>query len=210
MLTHKGIWAAIDALAVENGYSASGLARAAGLDPTTFNKSKRMSREGKPRWPSTESIAKILSATGSNLADLVGLMDEDQGGGTAQRLPVIGIAQAADPGYFDEDGLPRGTGWDEVLFPDMGDPNAYALEVSGDGFRPFYRDGDILIASPNASLRRGDRIVAKIGDGEVVVRALTRKTALRVELAALTDETDTQALDIVDIHWIARIVWASQ
>ncbi len=74
MLTHSSIWSAIDALATEHGLSVSGLARRAGLDPTTFNKSKRISRDGKPRWPSTESVAKILNATGATLPDLVGHM----------------------------------------------------------------------------------------------------------------------------------------
>ena len=67
MLTHAAIWAAIDRLANDNGLSASGLARRAGLDPTAFNRSKRLSRHGKPRWPSTESLAKILDATDTSL-----------------------------------------------------------------------------------------------------------------------------------------------
>ncbi len=72
MFTHDEIWKAIDALAQRHGYSPSGLAKKAGLDPTTFNKSKRTSAEGKPRWPSTESISKILSVTGENISGLLG------------------------------------------------------------------------------------------------------------------------------------------
>ena len=63
MLTHSRIWNAIDTLAETHGMSASGLAKKAGLDPTTFNKSKRIAADGRPRWPSTESVAKILQAT---------------------------------------------------------------------------------------------------------------------------------------------------
>lgn len=74
MFTHQDIWQAIDKLAAEKGFSPSGLAKQAGLDPTTFNKSKRTSADGKPRWPSTESIAKILTVTGSSLSDLEKLM----------------------------------------------------------------------------------------------------------------------------------------
>ena len=73
MFTHKEIWQAIDDLAQRHGYSASGLAKAAGLDPTTFNKSKRISADGKPRWPSTESISKILAVTGENMAEFLRL-----------------------------------------------------------------------------------------------------------------------------------------
>ncbi len=63
MLTHAQVWSAIDKLALSKGFSTSGLARRAGLDPTTFNKSKRFSGEGKERWPSTESVAKVLNLT---------------------------------------------------------------------------------------------------------------------------------------------------
>jgi phage repressor protein C with HTH and peptisase S24 domain len=61
MLTHAQVWSAIDRLATRAGLSASGLAKRAGLDPTTFNKSKRFTAEGRARWPSTESIAKALA-----------------------------------------------------------------------------------------------------------------------------------------------------
>src|SRR5690606_8708105 len=66
-LTHPQVWNAIDRLAARYGYSASGLAKKSGLDPTSFNKSKRVTPEGRPRWPSTESIAKILHATGASI-----------------------------------------------------------------------------------------------------------------------------------------------
>jgi len=75
MLNHNDIWTAIDRLAASKGYSPSGLAKKAGLDPTSFNKSKRISPDGKARWPSTESISKILNATDSTMSDLVSLID---------------------------------------------------------------------------------------------------------------------------------------
>ena len=74
MLSHDKVWAAIDALAARNALSASGLAKRAGLDSTAFNKSKRQSADGRPRWPSTESLAKILDATGASIDDLLGLL----------------------------------------------------------------------------------------------------------------------------------------
>src|SRR5258708_10411469 len=104
MLRHSDIWRALDRLAAEHSLTASGLARRAGLDPTTFNKSKRITRDGKLRWPSTESLAKVLEATGSSLAQFVGLID-GQGLGTARpRIPVLGYAQAGEPRRFDERG----------------------------------------------------------------------------------------------------------
>jgi phage repressor protein C with HTH and peptisase S24 domain len=64
----------MDRLAELKGLSASGLAKKAGLDPTTFNKSKRITPEGRPRWPSTESVAKSLAATGVSVSTFMNLL----------------------------------------------------------------------------------------------------------------------------------------
>lgn len=78
MFTHPQIWAAIDALAAANGFSTSGLAKKSGLDSTTFNRSKRIGPGGKPRWPSTESLARVLSVTGVSLGDFARLMEAQE------------------------------------------------------------------------------------------------------------------------------------
>ncbi|MDR0449210.1 MAG: hypothetical protein LBG89_01975 [Rickettsiales bacterium] len=70
-MTHKDVWDMIEMLAVSNGKTVSGLARHAGLDATTFNRSKRFTKEGQERWPSTHSISKILVATD---CDFLGMM----------------------------------------------------------------------------------------------------------------------------------------
>lgn len=59
-MKYEQIWSAVDKLARINGLSPSGLAKKAGLDATTFNKSKRIRPDGKQRWPSLDSINKIL------------------------------------------------------------------------------------------------------------------------------------------------------
>jgi len=209
MMKHGDVWRAIDRMAAKHGLSASGLARRAGLDPTSFNKSKRVTREGKPRWPTTESIAKILAATGENMAGFVGLM-LGRGGGPARRLPLIGYAQAGAAGYFDDAGYPVGRGWEDIDFPDLRDPAAYALEITGDSMMPVYRNGDIIIISPAADVRRGDRVVVKTRKGEVMAKQLLRQTAQRIELGSLNSRHPTRTLDASEVRWIARILWVSQ
>jgi len=210
MLKHSDIWHAIDRLAARYSLSPSGLARRAGLDPTTFNKSKRITREGKQRWPNTESIAKILDATGASMAEFVGEIGAQSQTALARRIPVIGYAQAGNQGYFDEAGYPTGKGWDEVLFPHIGDPNCYALEISGDSMKPVYRDGDTIIVSPSASIRRGDRVVVKTTGGEVMAKELLRQSARKIELVSLNRAHADRTLSAQEIAWMARIVWASQ
>ena len=210
MLKHGDVWRAIDRLAAKNGLSTSGLARRAGLDPTTFNKSKRVTKDDKQRWPSTESVAKVLEATGASLAEFVGLIGDDNVAAMTQRIPVIGYAQASAQGFFDAAGFPTGSGWDEVLFPRLQDPHAYGLEIGGDAMAPVYRDGDIIVISPEASLRRGDRVVVKTRDGEIMAKQFLRQSARRLELVSLNSAGPDRVLESEEVAWIGRIVWVSQ
>jgi phage repressor protein C with HTH and peptisase S24 domain len=208
MLTHKQIWTAIDALAARYGLSPSGLAKLAGLDPTTFNKSKRGAANGKLRWPSTESVAKILAATGASLDDFVALVENHT---TRTRMvPLIGMAQAGAGGYFDDAGFPAGTGWEEIAFPELADEHAYALEITGDSMLPVYRDGDRVVVSPSTNPRRGDRVVVKTQNGEVMAKLLARMTAQRVELKSLNPAYDDRSFALNEIVFVHRIIWASQ
>jgi len=210
MLSHTQIWSAIDDLARRHGFSASGLARKAGLDATTFNKSKRQTADGRLRWPSTESIAKILEATGASMGEFLTLVETRAGGEKRRPLPLIGMAQAGAGGYFDDGGFPVGAGWDEVHFPDVTDEHSYALEISGDSMTPAYREGDIVIVSPAAPVRRGDRVVVKTTEGEVLAKELKRQTARTIELKSLNPEHPDRVLPADQVAWMARILWSSQ
>jgi phage repressor protein C with HTH and peptisase S24 domain len=208
MLTHAQIWSAIDGLARRSGLSPSGLAKRAGLDPTTFNKSKRITPDGRARWPSTESVAKSLAATGASLDQFVALISESAHP-PAEAVPLIGFAQAVG-GYFDDEGFPNGKGWDEIAFPAVNDEHVYALEISGESMHPAYRDGTVVIVSPAAPIRRGDRVVVKTRDGEVIAKELKRKTTKSLELKSLNPEHPDRMLASEEVVWVARIVWASQ
>ncbi len=208
MLTHAQIWNALDRLAARAKLSPSGLAKRAGLDPTTFNRSKRITPDGRARWPSTESVAKALAATGTGVETFVSLIGDNAG--AAQAVPLIGFAEAGSGGYFDDGGFPVGKGWDEIAFPAVNDEHAYALEISGDSMLPAYRDGDVIIVSPAAPVRRGDRVVVRTKEGEVLAKELKRQTKNTIELKSLNSDHPDRGLAMEDVLWIARIVWASQ
>jgi len=209
MLTHNQIWTAIDRLAARAKLTPSGLAKKAGLDPTTFNKSKRVTPEGRPRWPSTESLAKALAATGTKVDTFVNLIT-DNGRVALSNVPLIGFAEAGAGGYFDDRGFPLDKGWEEIDFSSVTDEHAYALKISGDSMKPTYRGGDIIVVSPAAPVRKGDRVVVKTKDGEVMVKELKRKTSKSIELKSLNSEHRDRTLSMSDVAWVARIIWASQ
>jgi len=220
MLSHDRVWAAIDALAERYSLSASGLAKRAGLDSTAFNKSKRQSSDGRPRWPSTESLAKIIEATGASLDEFMALVSghrDVKASGPLGRLPMpmssvplLGFAQAGAGGFFEDAGFPQGQGLDLVDLPGVAHEDAYAVKVQGDSMLPLYRDGDVLVVEPGAALHKGDRVVVKTGGGEVMAKILGRRTAQSIRLTSLNPDHPEREIANGEVEWIARIVWASQ
>ncbi|WP_404926159.1 helix-turn-helix transcriptional regulator [Mesorhizobium sp. ORM16] len=214
MLSHDRVWAAIDALAERYSLSASGLAKRAGLDSTAFNKSKRLSSDGRPRWPSTESLAKIIEATGASLDEFTGLIEGRAAHGAmparGRAVPLLGFAQAGAGGFFDDAGFPAGQGWDLVELPAQSTESSYALQVQGDSMLPLYRNGDVLIVEPAALIRKGDRVVVKTTGGEVMAKVLDRQTARSIALVSLNPDHPDRDIPMREVEWVARIVWASQ
>jgi len=208
MLSHGEIWGAIDRLALKLSISPSRLARDAGLDATSFNKSKRVTSAGKPRWPSTESISKVLRTVNMDFEDFACMAKNKSAMGPA--IPVIGLAQAGDEGFFDDAGFPCGGSWEDVRVPGELDDNVYALEIAGDSMDPVLRAGDKVLVAPNATVRRGDRVVVKTVEGEVMAKELRKLTETVVELTSLNPEYEDRSLARKHVQWIGRIIWVSQ
>ncbi len=207
-MQHAQIWRAIDALADRHGLTASGLARAAGLDPTTFNRSKRAAVDGKARWPSTESLARALDAVGANFDEFAALL-AGRPGGAGRAIPIVGLARAGAHGFFDDAGFPVGAE-ETVRFPGLGEERVYALEIQGDSMMPVFRAGDLVVVQPGAPVRRGDRVVLRTREGEVMAKQLGRRNDQVIELISLNPAYPARTLPADEVDWIARIVWASQ
>ena len=63
-MTHMEIWSKIDKVAKKKGITASALAKGCHMDATAFNKSKRFTPQGQPRWPSSGTLAKVIEFAG--------------------------------------------------------------------------------------------------------------------------------------------------
>lgn len=209
-LSYNEIWLGLEKLAEAKGLSLSALAQKAGLDPTSFNKSKRIGADGRKRWPSTESMNKVLKATNTTVFEFMELAGEHYQN-PQNMIPLLGLAKAGREGYFDSDGWPiLSSDWDAVEFPFTLDKKVYALEVSGNSMEPVYRDGDKLIVAPDSEIRKGDRVVAKTTSGEVMVKEFQRRSLNQVELKSLNPACDDVVLSPADIAWMARVIWVSQ
>lgn len=208
MLEHEAVWRAIDRLAARYNLSPSGLARQAGLDPTTFNKSKRITKEGKQRWPSTESLAKVLNATGASLSEFISLIEDQEHPSSFRRLPKLRFALAAQPGYFDSEGRPVRSHWEETPFPGVPDPHAFALEISGEGLQPVYRNGDLVVVSPGAEVRPGDRVLLRSQQGELLMAELLDNGGGVLRLRSFSREHVVRELPHSQVQWVSRISWS--
>lgn len=211
MLTHEQIWRGVDRLALRNGMSPSGLAKRAGLDPTTFNKSKRVTPDGKQRWPGTESLSKILEATQTSMADFVALIDET-GNAPARpadvRMKSIRLSKIDDDS-FDRSGFPLHGEWEEAEFPAVEDARAYIVEVDQAADESFCRPGSLCIVSPSSSVRRHDRVILKCKDGRTFLGTLKRKSGQ--QLTIQTGSFDNEiTIPTKEAAWMARILWISQ
>lgn len=190
---HERLWAAIDGIAARNGLSASGLARRAGLDATALNKSKRFTADGRPRWPSTESIDKILAATGCDLLDLVRLVD----------------ARMARPSATTPRTAPNFAGFhDDGEAEDLG-RRTLRLEVGDEAMRPVFRKGDVLILAVEEAPRPGDRVVLSIDGGSVVARVYLGRDEDGLGFEPIVGGP-RETLAEARIAGLARILWASQ
>ena len=150
MFTHAQIWRGIDLLAAHAQTSPSGLARRAGLDATTFNPSKRVSADGsKPRWPSTESLTKALSAANLDFESFAALVLDRNGRSVLLRLEMQDRAGAA---CFSSGGLPRGENWQLKPFPGLMLSDAYSLTLGNQDLAPVYRSGDTLVVTSYLTL----------------------------------------------------------
>lgn len=213
MLTHDQIWEGIDRLAKASDLSTSGLAKKAGLDPTSFNKSKRIGPDGKPRWPSTESLNRVLAATNRTLHDFIAIIENEHATLSSDGIPVslsalpfMRLKEAQKENAFDKKGYPLSKDWEP--FDLRRGYHLYALEVDGDAHVP-YREGDILLVSPDAPMRRGDRVVLKTTKGEIVIGELVRESGVKTEIkAGAKGEERSFNSDAVAV--LARIMWAAQ
>ena len=212
MLGHDEVWDAIDALAARHGLSPSGLARRSGLDPTTFNKSKRRAPGGRPRWPSTESIAKILKATNTHISDLFGMDAREVAMREGLAVPLLGSAHAGFEieNFGSEEPIMVPMPARIINFPDSRYEPLYALSVVGESMEPLYRDGDILFIAPQVEVNTGDRVIVKLHSNDLMVKILKSRDVNAFTFRAVNPEHPDLTCTAESVDWIARIVYVTQ
>lgn len=208
-MKQEDVWRGIDLLADEIGVTPARLARMAGLDQAVFSAGRRIKPDGRMRWPSMDSLAKVLRIADISMGDFVNYMHADPARRAGFRLPSMTMNKAFDSQHYDEDGFPSGRGWDRIEFPDVQDRRCYGLVVDTDAYEPVYREGDLLVCAPGTSVRRGDRVVFHRNEIGLSIGALVRQTPFTVDMATL-DGSETEIIPAQEITWLTRIAWARQ
>ncbi len=211
IISHKQIWNAIDTLASRSNLSSSGLARLAGLDPTAFNKSKRATAGGRKRWPSTESIAKVLAATNTRFDEFANLMSSShiESNTDLRPVPVVGVANNGEIQFYNEPGF-TGLTLDVIDGPAEFSASAYGIAVGDNTMAPVYRTGDVLIVARDALARTGDRVVVKTDMGVAVALTLQETNDGLLGLAPIAWRQRERQINPDRVLWMDRIIWASQ
>ena len=96
-----------------------------------------------------------------------------------------------------------------MLFPRIDDGDAYALEVGDNSLAPVYSEGDLIVVSPRTEIRRGDRVIVKTIDRDLLVAQLMRRGVRRLEIAPFAGGKSTETLAVAKVAWMARIVWSN-
>ena len=207
-MKYEQVWDAVDKLARAHGLSPSGLAKKAGLDATTFNKSKRIRPDGKKRWPSLDSINKILDACNVTFEQFYSLIDEGLTPEMMNAVPYINYSRLGSEKEIRDNRLVT-DGWKRMHFPDSSS-NLYAIDIDISDFEPFYRTGSSIIVSKNGEIRKNDRIVVILKNGDILIKEFVHRTPSTLVLCDLADSRKEMNVNLVDIELINRILWAGQ
>lgn len=207
-MKYEEVWNAVDKLAKNRGLSASGLAKLAGLDATTFNKSKRIRPDGKKRWPSLDSINKILEVCNIGFEEFYNISNTGEPREGSTSIPFIKFSKLTEQQNFISKNLDTSL-WNKVMFPDNRD-NLYAIEIDAHNYAPVYKNGAMIMVASNSDIRKGDRIIIFQQNGEILINEFIRRTATKLVICDVNNCDIEIDMLISKIKLINRIVWASQ
>ena len=207
-MKYETIWSAVDNLAKALSMTPSGLAKKSGLDSTTFNRSKRIRPDGKKRWPSLDSINKVLEYCNISFEEFYNYGDNYDGHSNIQTIPFARLSNNVIPSY-QEDNAPDTTNWESIAFT-IRTNSAYALEIDTNEYEPVYKKGSTVLLLKNSEIRHGDRIAVFFNDGSKVLAEFMHRKPQTIELLSLKKSENEISVKIDDIAYINRIVWVSQ
>ncbi len=209
MLKHEDLWNAIDVLARINGYSTSGLAKQAGLDPTIFNKSKRINNEGRPRWPTMESITKILNSTNTPIGQFSTIIHNREGNGDAVNIPFNKLNSLQHKKSFISATGQINLNMRDTFFETTEiDSHTFGVHISDSSYSPMFEKNTSLIATMNGGVRKGDIAIIALNNGQSIIVRFIKLSSHTVEIMPIkNDTTESIIISNKDILWTSRVLY---
>lgn len=206
------VWHTLDMLARERGFTPSALARAAGLDATAFNPSRRVGAGGAMRWPSLPTLLRVLDVLQVPLVvfaqHITGTGLGNAGLGEARGvLRVLPFSMLGQDGAFDLKGLPCGPVWAKEASPGQWwtEPDAYVVRIDSDSMEPVVREGGSVVVVPSLPLREGDRVLSH-GVGCEPIMGLLREVEGSLAICSFRGGEVHIPPQQEDAVWLHRIV----
>lgn len=207
-MKYEQIWNAVDKLAQSRGLSPSGLAKLGGLDATTFNKSKRVRPDGKKRWPSLDSVNKLLEVCNISFEKFYALGNDGDEKEGFNSIPFIKLSKLTENLVFNDKKLLT-EDWNKVIFPDLKD-TLYAVDIDNNAYAPLYRAGSMIVIASNSDIRKCDRVVIYLKNESLNLYEFIRRSATNLVVSNINGGEEEINIPINEIRLINRIVWASQ
>ncbi len=128
------------------------------------------------------------------------------------QVPLINSVAAGYPREFTDLGYPARMADEYVLSPDVDDPDAFAARVVGDSMEPLYKEGDIVVFSPNRVVKSGlDCFVRLERDSEttfkrVMLESEGEKEGAMIRLVALNQMYGERVVPREDVAFMCPAV----
>lgn len=147
-----------------------------------------------------ETLRQIVEETGSNVEPPRPLRSQ---------IPIVNSIAAGYPIEFTDLGYPARVADEYIACPDITDPDAFAARVSGDSMHPEYREGEIVVFSPEAPTPSGrDCFIRLLPDNETTFkRVFFEDDGRTIRLQPLNPKYTPQFVDREDVGGIYAAVY---
>jgi phage repressor protein C with HTH and peptisase S24 domain len=127
--------------------------------------------------------------------------------GVGRPIPLINKVAAGYPTEFTDLDYPAGVADEYVYDPSISDPNAFAITVCGDSMEPIFREGDVVIVSPEAPVASGDYCFVRLApDNTTTFKQVYFDNEKNVRLQPLNSKYPPQLLKRNDAAAVYRAV----
>jgi hypothetical protein len=201
MISQETFWGVFDEIAKRNGIALSAMSVQTGLDKTSLLPSKRH-HNGEMRWPSTETLARVLNGMGMTERELAEILAGNAITTYTTGVPATTMSRLISKKAFNDNGERKLDAWEVVDLP-IADSDTWVVMV--DRHQPDIRDNAQVMVSDKSEIRPGDRVLV-VSDAFTGFGKLRRQTATTTVIQD-TETGDDHILQTPEVQKLSRVLW---